>query len=101
MPMDFNTMLSEIEKRPELYVGNGGITALRHYLCGYICAKEEHIPDYSNNFFSEFNAHLARKYNDTRSVDWACLIQTHEPDGDSTQAFFRLYHEFYSHSKIK
>lgn len=93
--MKVSELLRSVEELPELSIGDRNIRHLRHFLCGYISALYEYRPDDVDWDFRMFNAFLAERYQDSRSVDWATLIETHEPDGSSTDAFFRLLHAFY------
>lgn len=95
--MKVTELLLDIEKLPELYIGDRNIYHLRHYLCGYISALYEYSPGDIDWEFDAFNKYLARKYNDNRSIDWSRLIASYEPDGSSTNAFFRLLHEYFEH----
>lgn len=83
-------LLRIIEKRPELYIGYRDIHRLRAYLSGYGHAACTH-DDWLWNGFRQW---LADRYSDTRAFDWATLIAEHEPDGHSTDAFFRLLNEY-------
>ncbi len=83
-------LLREIEKCPALYIGCKDIHRLRAYLSGYGYAASTQ-DDWLWNGFREW---LADRYSDTRTFDWASLIAAHEPDGDSTDAFFRLLNEY-------
>ncbi len=97
--MKVTKLLQEIEKLPALYIGDHDIKKLRHFLSGYMTAVAEYCPEDIDWTWGDFNNYLAEKYADNRTFDWAGLIQCHEPDGDTTDAFFRLLHEFYSHQK--
>lgn len=87
-------LLFEIEKRPQLYIGNTDLTCLSHFLSGYCFAKAEDNNDCWKWLNGDFRAFLAEKYNDKRSYNWARLIIENEADGNSTDAFFRLLHEY-------
>ena len=88
-------LLSQIEDKPQLFLGNDSIFALRHFLSGYIMAKKEHDPSYDDWLFSGFTSYLSQLYQDNRDFDWAALIDLHEPDRQSVAAFFRLVHKYY------
>lgn len=98
--MELRTLLKLIELKPELYIGNNDIMALRHFLSGYIGASKEVDPNYDDWLFSDFRNHLAQKYRDNRDYDWATLIAAHEADGGTTDAFFRLISEYRSRSNL-
>jgi hypothetical protein len=90
-------LLAEVENRPEVYIGCKNIRFLSHFLSGYCMARVEESPEYGNWLFGDFREFLAKKYQDNRSFDWASLIIEHEIDGNSTDAFFRLLHEYLEH----
>lgn len=89
----FEQLLASIEADPILYIGSKDIKALRHFLCGWNHAAKSSA---ATQWWSGFNEYLSRSYSDSSSRDWAGLIAAHEPDGDSTDAFFRLLHKFRS-----
>ena len=88
--------LFEIEKRPPLFIGSKDIHHLSHFLTGYCMAKQEIDSGYGRWLLDDFRIFLANKYNDSRSFNWAMLIHENEENGDSTDAFFILLHEFLS-----
>lgn len=83
-------LIRSIEKCPAMYIGCKDIHRLRAFLSGYGMAASTQ-DDWLWNGFREW---LAERYNDTRTFDWATLIDSHEPDGQSTDAFFRLLNEY-------
>lgn len=87
-------LLSQIENKPQLFLGNDNIFALRHFLSGYIMAEKERDPTYDDWLFSAFTSYLSQLYQDDRDFDWATLISLYEPDGYSVVAFFRLIHKY-------
>lgn len=91
---DLIGLLKLLEPRPELYIGNRDITALDQFLGGFCFAAMQEHPGFDNWLHRDFRDHLAEKYADTRTVNWCHLIRDHEPDGHSTDAFFRMVHEF-------
>lgn len=84
----------EIEKRPGLYIGNTDLKSLGHFLGGYIFAKSESNEGFGRWLYEDFRVFLVERYNDNRSFNWPHLIIANELDGDSTDAFFRLLHEY-------
>lgn len=83
-----------LEPRPELYIGSRDIRDLFHFLNGFYFAAVQEDPDFDNWLQGDFQDYLEQKYGDNRTINWCHLIRDHEPDGDSTDAFFRLVHEF-------
>lgn len=91
---DLTEVVELLEFRPELYIGSRDIRDLFHFLNGFCFAAEQEDPAFDDWLQRDFREYLARKYRDTRTVNCCHLIRDHEPDGDSTDAFFRLAHEF-------
>ena len=89
-------LIMKIKPRPELYIGTRDVQRLRAFLSGYCQACEEMMSDCSGSWLWDgFRLYLAQKYSDCRSLDWAGLLEHHEPDGQSTDAFFRLLEEYF------
>lgn len=93
-------LLEKIEKCPALYIGCKDIHRLRAFLSGYDHACEQTVPGYEYGWlWEDFRLWLAERYADRRAFDWATLIAAHEPDGQSTDAFFRLLNEYLAANK--
>lgn len=93
--MTLKSLLEAIEQRPELFIGDHDINALRHFLAGYSAAMQEVDSSYDTSLFQKFTAFLSIKYNDDRDFDWATLIAMHEADNDTVSTFFRLLKEYH------
>ena len=87
-------LFSQIEKRPALYIGNTDLNRLGHFIGGYCFAKQEEDFDFGKWLFHDFTRYLVNKYRDSRTLNWYGLIAANEADGNSTDAFFRLLHEY-------
>lgn len=87
-------LLVEVEKRPAIYIGSKDLRCLDNFLFGYRLAKREEDNTFGIWFEDDFRTYLARKYKDKRSLNVAGLIIENERDGNSTDTFFRLLHEF-------
>ena len=87
-------LILKIEKRPGLWIGGTDIEALGHFLNGYCWAKSEGNERYGTWLFIDFTRYLAEKYEDERTYNWVGLIRENEPNGKSTDAFFRLLREY-------
>jgi hypothetical protein len=91
---DLLKLILEIEKRPALWIGSTDTRFLRHFLSGYCYAKSGATDGYRNWLFEDFRNYLAEKYEDVSTLDWSGLIIENEADGNSTDTFYRLLHEF-------
>ena len=92
---DLCGLLKLLEPQPALYTGSRDIRDLDQFLNGFCFAAMQEHPGFDDWLHGDFRLYLAKKYADTRTVNWCRLIRDHEPDGDSTDAFFRLVHEFW------
>ena len=97
---DLLKLILEIEKRPALWIGNTDLRCLGHFLAGYCLAKSEEIEEYGKWLFDDFRIYLAQKYQDNRTFNMVSLIINNEVDGNSTDAFFRLLHEYLKDNSI-
>ena len=91
---DLLKLIFKIEQRPGLWIGNTDIDYLGQFLSGYCTAKSEETEGYGVWLFNDFTRYLAEKYEDSRPLIWVSLIRENETDGKSTDAFFRLLHEY-------
>jgi len=101
---DLLELIFLIEKKgPGVFIGNDDIEYLARFLSGYCFAKEEALNPskqfdnwirYGDWLWKDFSDFLAEKYQDRRSFNWPKLIAHNESDGNSTDAFFRLLHEY-------
>lgn len=87
-------LILEIEKRPGLYIGSTDLKSLGYFLDGYIFAKSENKDVFGRWLYNNFRVFLIEKYNDNRTFNWYKLIIANELDGDSTDTFFKLLHEY-------
>ena len=90
-------LILKIEKRPELWIGSNKTNDLWLFLSGYSLAKEKESVCWLKD---DFMLYLIVKYNGSWSMNWSALIEEHESDGDSTDAFFRLLHEYLKENPI-
>ncbi len=95
-------LIMKIRPRPAIYLGNKDIRLLNAFINGYTHAGYESgmlLEGDDNWLYHGFRVYLAVKYNDRSARGWAGLIEHHEPDGSSTDAFFRLLDEFLQDSR--
>lgn len=63
---ELKRLLDLIEKRPQLFIGNDGIWALKHFIDGYCVCLREHGIDV-NLQMQEFDTFVFNKFNLKRS----------------------------------
>ena len=91
MPQDLLGWLRLIEIRPELYLGCKDLRALNHLVAGYELAKLEQGAK-PEEWLDGFRLWLARRYKDSRSLNWCSLILCNEVlYEDPERALMRFY----------
>ena len=93
-------LILKMEERPGMWIGNDNTDFLFQFLSGYCYAKLEGtdesswVSELGKWLFVDFREYLAERYKDSRTIHWAGLISANEVNGNSTDAFFRLLHEY-------
>ena len=86
-------LLSEIERRPALYIGNDiNIRCLFHFLNGWQMAVFENLDPIGACLNEKMNAFLALKYEDFDSLNWEYLLIRHEGEDAAFGKFFEYFH---------
>ncbi len=94
-------LLIKLERNPALFIGNTDLNSLAHFISGYCFARHEEDNQFNDWLFNGFREYLAKKHNDTRALNWPGLIINNEPDGNHTDTFFRLLHDYLDEQAIK
>ncbi len=95
----FYQLISNIEKRPSMYLGKPSISNLRSFLSGYIFARRELSlsPTSEEKEFSEFQIWIKSKYKIPSDQSWDKIILFFcEDENRALLEFFKLFHEFSS-----
>ena len=96
---NFYQLISNIERRPSMYLGQPSISNLQAFLSGYIFARREQgiASTLEEEQFSEFQDWVKAKYKDTLDQSWDKIILFHcEDEKHALHEFFELFHEFSS-----
>ncbi|MDX2231980.1 MAG: hypothetical protein NW220_20260 [Leptolyngbyaceae cyanobacterium bins.349] len=99
----FYQLISNIEKRPSMYLGKPSISNLRSFLAGYIFARRElnQPQTEEEKDFSEFQTWIKSKYKIPSDQSWDKTILFYcEDENRALLEFFKLFREF-SLSEIK
>lgn len=95
----FYQLISNIERRPSMYLGKPSISNLRSFLSGYIFARRElsQPQTLEEKNFSEFQAWIKAKYRISSDQSWDRIILfSCEDESRALLEFFRLFNEFLS-----
>ena len=90
--------LFEIEKKPNLFVGDDGLIALWHFMNGFI--MHQRISNMRSQKAEEkawqFSEYVHTKLNDKRTVSlYRCIVDYTSSDKEAYDLFYHLLHEFY------
>ena len=87
-------LLSEIRKRPALYLGRLSLLILNAYIDGYLHDKAEYDPA-SGRFMARFQIYVEKWYHSNTTHGWAELIELNEGTGDEgMKAFYKLLDKY-------
>lgn len=97
MPTSILELISQIEKRPSMYIGKNSISCLRAFLDGWTFRSSENISDMDK--FNKFQSWIEERYNLPQTQSWDRIILFYSVDeSDALQNFFRLHKLFLSES---
>ena len=87
-------LLYKIKENPICYVGKLDIERLYFLLSGYILAMNEFENVWQSDFTEQFQAFVAKKYNDKDTLNWCSIIQKHHSQDETFNVFYELLDEF-------
>ena len=93
--MDVLDLLLSIENRKELYIGDGDLTALKHFADGYcVCARNNGIDD-GEERIRGFCAYVYHHFDEKRTVSIdQCIIENTGSKEEAFDCFFDLLRRF-------
>ncbi|MDX2243914.1 MAG: hypothetical protein NW224_24825 [Leptolyngbyaceae cyanobacterium bins.302] len=94
-------LISNIERRPSMYLGKPYISNLRSFLAGYIFARRElnQPQTVEEKEFSDFQTWIKSKYRISSDQSWDRIILFFcEDESRALLEFFKLFNEFSSSS---
>ena len=94
---DFYRLISNIERRPSMYLGQPSISNLRSFLSGYFFARREldQPPTQDEKKFSEFQTWIKSKYRISSDQSWdKAILVFSEDENSALLEFFKLFEEF-------
>ncbi|WP_185290624.1 hypothetical protein [Chryseobacterium lactis] len=100
--MNFDELMSHIERRPEVYVGERDVFLLSAFLSGYLLndvIRLGHRAEY--DFRYDFGEWLREKLNYKLEHGWSTIINeiSNNENQDAVDVFFREYHLFKKENK--
>ncbi|MEA5582833.1 hypothetical protein VB620_15975 [Nodularia harveyana UHCC-0300] len=94
---DLYELISNIRKRPAMYLGETSISNLRTFLAGYCFARRQMgiSQTAQEKHFSQFQSWIQHKINRTSNQTWDQIILSFSRDQQTALAiFFDLFDEF-------
>ncbi|MEH2027242.1 hypothetical protein [Nostoc sp.] len=98
----YNEILSNIKKRPGMYLGRSSITRLDMVLRGYSLARKEVgvLPAEPEREFEGFQSWIEGKYGINSGQSWSKIILFYSVDEhEALQKFFELFEEYLNRNK--
>jgi hypothetical protein len=95
--VDLYDLLSNIQKRPAMYLGEPSICHLRTFLAGYFFARQQmgKVETDQEKHFSNFQVWIQQKFKITSSQSWDKIILFYSQDEHKAlEQFFDLFTEF-------
>jgi len=92
-------LIKEIKKCPAMYVGYLSLTAVAHYLHGYIDAIKDYNESQGNHEYisdmREFSIWVGKRYGISASVGyWRIILLFNHNEHEALKVFFELFEEF-------
>jgi hypothetical protein len=92
------TLIKEIRKRPELYVGQKSLSLIQAYIYGWLNRDEENVSD--SHLIGAFQKWIQEKYKIKSTQSWARIILFYSQDERmALNNFFELFEEFLEQEK--
>lgn len=96
---DLYELISNIRKRPAMYLGEPSISNLRTFLAGYCFARRQMgIPQTAQErHFSQFQSWIQQKFNISQNLTWDVIIIYYKSgcyEQVALDDFFQLFDEF-------
>ena len=94
MNTDWVRLLLKVEKRRQLYIGDGDLLALWHFIGGYCLCTHEHNPGI-DRLSRAFDSFVHEYYNDSRSASlYQLVVWNTDTKEEAFEKFFELFHRF-------
>ncbi len=88
-------LLVLIEKRPCIYIGDGDLMALKHFVDGYCVCAQSHELDYGESELREFSEYVLQFYREKRTISlFHCIIEQTKTKEEAFARFFKMLHMF-------
>jgi len=95
MKMKIIELLLLIEKSPSLYIGDGDLLSLKHFVDGFcVCAQINNI-DYGETELYSFTHYVLQFYHEKRDISlFQCISDQTKTKEEAFSCFFKLLHIF-------
>lgn len=92
------TLIKQIEKKPELYVGRKSLSLIEAYIYGWLNRDEKNVSD--SFLLGDFQNWIQEYYKIQTSQSWARIILFHsEDEHNALKKFFQLFDLFLEERK--
>ena len=88
--MKFYELLSQVIKKPMLYVGESNLLYIKIFLDGYITCASENGDNIPALFMSNFQKYVQKKFRESKTYGWWRII---EMNCDSSQNPLEMFSE--------
>ena len=88
-------LLMRIENRKELYIGNGDLLSLKHFIDGFCACAMEHDIDYGDQELRNFDTYVHDACMDNRTVSlFQAIVDCTKNEKESFELFYTLLHQY-------
>ena len=93
--MNVFELLLKIEQNRRLYIGDGDIVSLGHFVGGYCFCCQMLGVDYKEKDFYEFTHYVYSIFGETKSISlFRCILENTSTNEEAFQTFFGVLHDF-------
>ena len=84
-----------IEKEKRIYIGDGDILSLKHFVDGYCVCAMQHRIEYGEKRLTDFHQYVCKHFSEKRSISlFRCIKEHVKGKEEAFTVFFELMHKF-------
>ena len=88
--------LFSIEDKRKLYLGEGDLFALKHFISGFCVCSQVHGIEYGEEKMRAFGSFVCNAYAEKRSVSlYQCIMERTQSTEEAFERFYELLHQFF------
>lgn len=88
-------LLLLIEKRPIIYIGDGDLMILKHFVDGFCVCAQIHNIEYGEGELNDFMHYVLQFYHEQRVISlFQCISEHTKTKSEAFACFFELLHIF-------